>query len=163
MKRNRMPSWMGLMMRFSSNFSIPTMRICRRSSTRLSLSKIRSKRWRRMARGKHHSRDSLQEATLDLACLSQGLSSETSLVHPSMHGQHSPFHMQRPNIQAQHPNFQMHKPQPQAHRPSVQQPSRQNIQQDPRPTAPTSQNAPAQGSHHGRAYFKCGLTGHFAW
>jgi hypothetical protein len=30
----------------------------------------RSKRWRRMARGKHHSWDSLWEATPDLACLS---------------------------------------------------------------------------------------------
>jgi hypothetical protein len=45
--------------------------------TRLSLSKTRSKRWRRMARGKCHSRDSLQGATPGLACLSQGLSSET--------------------------------------------------------------------------------------
>jgi hypothetical protein len=33
----------------------------------------------------------------------------------------------------------------------------------PRPNAPTSQNAPAQGSHNGGACFKCGLTGHFAW
>jgi hypothetical protein len=33
----------------------------------------------------------------------------------------------------------------------------------PSPTAPTSQNALAQGSCNGRAYFKCGLTGHFAW
>jgi hypothetical protein len=57
----------------------------------------------------------------------------------------------------------MQKPQPQAHRPNVQQLSCLNIQQDPHPTAPTSQNAPAQGSHNGRACFKCGLTGHFAW
>jgi hypothetical protein len=42
--------------RFSSNFSIPTTRISRRWSIRLSLSKIRSQRWRRMARGKCHSR-----------------------------------------------------------------------------------------------------------
>jgi hypothetical protein len=68
---------MGSTMRFSSNFSIPTTGISRRWSTRLSLSKTRSKRWRRMTRGKHHSRDSLREATPDLACLSQGLSSET--------------------------------------------------------------------------------------
>jgi hypothetical protein len=57
----------------------------------------------------------------------------------------------------------MQKPQPPAHRPSTQQPSCQNVQQGPCPTAPTSQNAPAQGSHNGRACFKCGLTGHFAW
>jgi hypothetical protein len=31
------------------------------------------------------------------------------------------------------------------------------------PNAPTSQNAPAQGSHNGGACFKCGLTGHFEW
>jgi hypothetical protein len=68
---------MGSTMRLSSNFSIPTTRISRRWSTRLSLSKTRSKRSRRMARGKLHSWDSLQEATLGLACLSQGLSSET--------------------------------------------------------------------------------------
>jgi hypothetical protein len=86
-----------------------------------------------------------------------------SMVRPSMHGQRPPFHMQRPNFQAQRPNFQMQKPQPQAHRPSVQQPSHQNIQQGPRPTTPTSQNAPAQGSRNGRACFKCGLTCHFAW
>jgi hypothetical protein len=61
-------------MGFSSNFSIPTMRIFRRWSTRLSLSKTRSKKWRRMARGKHHSRDSLREATPSLVFLSQGLS-----------------------------------------------------------------------------------------
>jgi hypothetical protein len=54
-------------------------------------------------------------------------------------------------------------PQPQAHQASVQQPSRQNVQQGPRPTTPTSQNALAQGSHSGRACFKCGLTGHLAW
>jgi hypothetical protein len=68
---------MGSMTRFSSNFSIPTTRISRRLSTRLSLSKTRSKGWRRMARGKHHSWDSLQEVTPGLDCLSQGLSSET--------------------------------------------------------------------------------------
>jgi hypothetical protein len=68
---------MGSTMRFSSNFSILIMRISRRWSTRLSLSKARLKRLRRMARGKHHSRGSLQETTLGLACLSQGLSSET--------------------------------------------------------------------------------------
>jgi hypothetical protein len=68
---------MGSTMGFSSNFSIPTTRISRRWSTSLSLSKTRLKRWRRMARGKHHSRDSLWEATSDLACLSQDLSSET--------------------------------------------------------------------------------------
>jgi hypothetical protein len=45
--------------------------------TRLSLLKTRSKRWKRMARGNHHSQDSLWEATPSLACLSQGLSSET--------------------------------------------------------------------------------------
>jgi hypothetical protein len=55
------------------------MMISRRWSTRLSLSKTRSKRWRRMARGKHHSRDSLWVATPSLACLSQGLSSETQV------------------------------------------------------------------------------------
>jgi hypothetical protein len=70
---------MGSTMRFSSNFSILTMRISRRWSTRLSLSKARLKRWRRMAIGKHHSRDSLWEATPNLACLSQGLSSETQV------------------------------------------------------------------------------------
>jgi hypothetical protein len=86
-----------------------------------------------------------------------------SMVCPSMHGQRPPFHMQRPNFQEQCSNFQMQKPQPQAHRPSVQQPSHQNVQQGPRLTAPTSQNALAQGSHNGRAYFKCGLTCHFAW
>jgi hypothetical protein len=85
------------------------------------------------------------------------------MVRSSMHGQYSPFHMQRLNFQVQRLNFQMQKPQPQAHRASVQQSSHHNIQQGPRPTAPTSQNAPAQGSHNGRAYFKCGLTGHFAW
>jgi hypothetical protein len=37
------------------------------------------------------------------------------------------------------------------------------MQQGPRPNAPTSQNAPAQGSCNGGACFKCGLTGHFAW
>jgi hypothetical protein len=70
---------MGSTTRFSSIFSIPAMRISRRWSTRLSLSKTRSKRWRRMARGKHHSRDSPREATTCLACLSQGLSSETQI------------------------------------------------------------------------------------
>jgi hypothetical protein len=64
-------------MRFSSNFSISTTRISRRWSTRLLLSKTRSKRWKRMARGKHCSWDSLREETPDLACLDQGLSSET--------------------------------------------------------------------------------------
>jgi hypothetical protein len=64
-------------MRFSSNFSIPTTRISRRWSTRLSLSKTRSKRWGRMTRGKHHSRDSFREATPDLTCLSQSLSLES--------------------------------------------------------------------------------------
>jgi hypothetical protein len=77
MKRNRMSSWMGSTTRFGSNFSIPTMRISTRWSRRLSLSKTRSKRWRSIKRGKHHSRDSLREATPGLACLSQGLSSET--------------------------------------------------------------------------------------
>jgi hypothetical protein len=57
--------------------SIPTTRICRGWPTRLSLSKTGSKRWRRMARGKCHSWDSLREATPGLACLSQGLSLET--------------------------------------------------------------------------------------
>jgi hypothetical protein len=57
----------------------------------------------------------------------------------------------------------MQKPQPQAHQPGVQQPSCQNVQQGPHPTAPTAHNAPAQGSCNGRACFKCGLTGHFAW
>jgi hypothetical protein len=61
-----------------------------------------------------------------------------SMVCPSMHGHHPPFHVQRLNFQAQRPNIQMHKPQPQAHRPSVQQPSRQNIQQCPHPTTPTT-------------------------
>jgi hypothetical protein len=65
---------MGSTTRFSSNFSIPIARISRRSSTWLSLSKTRSNRWRRMARGKHRSRDNLWEATPDLACLSQSLS-----------------------------------------------------------------------------------------
>jgi hypothetical protein len=37
----------------------------------------RIKRWRRMARGKCHSRDSLWGATPGLACLSQGISLET--------------------------------------------------------------------------------------
>jgi hypothetical protein len=37
------------------------------------------------------------------------------------------------------------------------------MQQGPRPKAPTSQNAPAKGSHNGRACFKYGLTSHFAW
>jgi hypothetical protein len=64
-------------MRFSSHFSILTMRISTGWSTRLSLLKTRSMRWRRMARGKCHFWDSPQEATLGLACLSQGLSSET--------------------------------------------------------------------------------------
>jgi hypothetical protein len=68
---------MGSMMRFSSNFSTPTMRISRRWLTRLSLSKTRSKKWRRMAREKHHSWDSLEEATPGFTCLNQGLSSET--------------------------------------------------------------------------------------
>jgi hypothetical protein len=68
---------MGSMMRFSSNFSIWTMRISRRWSTRLSLSKTRLKRWRRMLRGKYRSQDNLQEETSSLTCLSQGLSSET--------------------------------------------------------------------------------------
>jgi hypothetical protein len=39
---------------------------------------------------------------------------------------------------------------------------RSHMQQGPRPNAPTSQNAPAQGSHNDGACFKCGLTGHFA-
>jgi hypothetical protein len=64
-------------MRFSVNFSKSTMMISRRWSIRLSLSKTRLKRWRRMARGRQHSRDSLWEATPGLAYLSQGLSSET--------------------------------------------------------------------------------------
>jgi hypothetical protein len=74
------------MTRFSSNFSIPTTRISRRRSTRLSLSKPRSKRWTRMARGKCCSWDSLWEATAGLACLSQGFSSETRVwfVHRCM-------------------------------------------------------------------------------
>jgi hypothetical protein len=86
MKRNRMPSWMDSTTRFSSNFSILTMRISRRWSTRLSLSKKRSKRWRRMERGKYHSRDCLREATPGLACFSQNLSSETRawFVHQCM-------------------------------------------------------------------------------
>jgi hypothetical protein len=67
---------MGSTMRFGSNFSIPITRISRRWSTRLSLSKTRSKRWRRMARGNHRSQDSLQESTPGLTCLSQVLSSE---------------------------------------------------------------------------------------
>jgi hypothetical protein len=77
---------MGSTMRFNSNFSIPTTRISRRWLTRLSLSKTRLKRWRRMERGKHHSRDNVQEATPGLACLSQGLSSETPVwfVHLCM-------------------------------------------------------------------------------
>jgi hypothetical protein len=68
---------MGSTTRFSSNFSIQTTRISRRWSTRLSLSNARLKRWRRIARGKHHSQDSHREATPGLACLSQGLSLET--------------------------------------------------------------------------------------
>jgi hypothetical protein len=76
MKRNRMPSWMGSTMRFSSNFSIPTTRISRRWSPRPSLSKTRSKRWRRMVRGIPHSWDSLWDATPGLVCLSQGPFSE---------------------------------------------------------------------------------------
>jgi hypothetical protein len=71
--------------------------------------------------------------------------------------------MRRLNFQAQRPNFQMHKPQQQAPRPNVQQPTLQNIQQGPRPTAPTSQNALAQESRNDGAFFKCGLTSHFAW
>jgi hypothetical protein len=45
----------------------------------------------------------------------------------------------------------------------VQQPSRQNMQQGPRSNAPTSHDAPTQGSRTGGACFKCGLIGHFAW
>jgi hypothetical protein len=56
---------------FSSNFSIPTTRISRGWSTRMSLLKTRSKRWTRMARGKHHSWDSLRDAAPGLACLSR--------------------------------------------------------------------------------------------
>jgi hypothetical protein len=63
----------------------------------------------------------------------------------------------------QRPKFQMQTPQPQAHRASVQQPCCQSMQHGPHPTAPTSQNAPAQGSRNGRPCFKCGLTGHLAW
>jgi hypothetical protein len=37
------------------------------------------------------------------------------------------------------------------------------MQQGPHPNAPTSQNATAQGSHNGKACFKCGLTDDFAW
>jgi hypothetical protein len=57
----------------------------------------------------------------------------------------------------------MQKPQQQAPQPNVQQPSRHNMQHGPHPNAPTSQNAPAQGSCNGGACFKYGLTGHFAW
>jgi hypothetical protein len=67
------------MTRFSSNFSIPTMRISKRCSTRLSLSKTRLKRWRRMARGKQHFQDSPQEETSGHTSLSPGLSSETQV------------------------------------------------------------------------------------
>jgi hypothetical protein len=73
------------------------------------------------------------------------------------------FQMQQTNFQAQRPSFQMQRPQQQAPQPNVKQPSRQNMQQGPCPNAPTSQNAPARGSHNGGACFKCGLTGHFAW
>jgi hypothetical protein len=44
--------------------------------------KNKFKEMRRMARGKHRSRDSLREATPGLACLSQGLSSETRVRSP---------------------------------------------------------------------------------
>jgi hypothetical protein len=74
-----------------------------------------------------------------------------------------PVQVPRPQFLMQRPNLQVHKPKPQAHRPNVQQPSRQNVQQGPCPTTPTSQNALAQGSRNGRAYFKCGKTGHLAW
>jgi hypothetical protein len=86
-----------------------------------------------------------------------------NMVHQPMHGQCPQFQMSRPNFQPQHPNFQMQRSQQEAPQSNVQQPSRQNIQEGPHPTAPTSQNAPAQGSRNGGACFKYGLTGHFAW
>jgi hypothetical protein len=85
-----------------------------------------------------------------------------SMARLPMHGQRPPFYMQQPSFQTQRPNFQIQTPQPQAHRANVHQPSHQSMQHGPHPTAPTSQNAPAQGSCNGRAYFMCGLTGHLA-
>jgi hypothetical protein len=75
----------------------------------------------------------------------------------------SQFPTQRLNFQAQRPSFQTQRPQQQPPRPNGQQPSHQSMQQGPRPNAPTTHGAPPQGSHSGRACFKCGLTGHFAW
>jgi hypothetical protein len=147
---------MGSMMRFSSNFSIPTTRISRRSSTRLSLSKTRSMRWRKMARGKHHSRDSLREATPNFACLSQGLSIETRVwfAHQCMDNVlHSIS-----NDQTFRHSARTSRCRSLSHR--LIDPVRNNR------LARTYSKAlaqSAQGSHNGKAFFKCGLTGHFAW
>jgi hypothetical protein len=67
---------MGSMMKFNFSFSTLTMEIFKGWLTRPSLLRTRLKRWRRMASGKCHSLDSLQEATRGLACLSPTLSSE---------------------------------------------------------------------------------------
>jgi hypothetical protein len=75
----------------------------------------------------------------------------------------SQFLTQRPNFQAQRPSFQTQRPQQQPPQPNGQQPSRQSMQQGPRSNAPTTHGASHQGNHTGRACFKCGLTGHFAW
>jgi hypothetical protein len=73
------------------------------------------------------------------------------------------FPTQRPNFQAQRLSFQMQRPQQQPPRPNGQQPSCQSMQQGPRSNAPTTHDAPTQGSGTGGACFKCGLTGHFVW
>jgi hypothetical protein len=77
MRRNMMHFWMDSMMRSNFNFSTHIMRISRGWSTRLSLSRIVLKKWRRIVKGKCHFKDSLPESTRGLAYLSQGLYSET--------------------------------------------------------------------------------------
>jgi hypothetical protein len=77
---------MDSMMRFNSNFSTPTTRISRGWSTRLSLSRTRPRRWRRMERGKCCSQNILQEATPGLTCRSHDISLEarTWFTHQCM-------------------------------------------------------------------------------
>jgi hypothetical protein len=76
MRRNRMHSWMDSTTRFSFSFSKLTMKISKGWSIQLSLWRTSLKRWRRMASGKSHFKDSLQEATPSLAYHSLALSSE---------------------------------------------------------------------------------------
>jgi hypothetical protein len=73
-------------MRFSFNSSTLITEISRGWSTRPSLQKTRLRRWRRMARGKCHSLNSLREAARGLTHLNLDLSSDarTWFIHRCM-------------------------------------------------------------------------------